>query len=190
MARQRRVVGLQIQLQIPKQTILTQKIEAGGGIGVVLVLGRLFWLGLNIELAFEPDCFFVLDYHMQELSQMVQFPLEVGIPKSAVALASSPKHIACPLKFMSHFDGFFHLRGGISKGVGIAAGCRAVHESWMSKQASRPPEQPYSRALLLFLENLGDGIQVAVGLLQVFPLRGYVPVVKCIKRSHEFLQKL
>ncbi len=48
------------------QVVLAQEVEAGGGVAVVLVLGRLLRLGLDVELAGEADLLGVVDGHVQE----------------------------------------------------------------------------------------------------------------------------
>ena len=61
---QGRVVGLNVEFEISQQIILTQEIQACCRIRVVLVLGRLFRLGLNIKLTLETDLFLVIDRHV------------------------------------------------------------------------------------------------------------------------------
>ena len=50
-AGQRGVVGLEVELEVGKQVVGPQEVEAGGGVGVVLVLGRLLGLGLDVKRA-------------------------------------------------------------------------------------------------------------------------------------------
>ena len=49
-AGERGVVGLEVELEVRQQVVGPQEVEAGGGVGVVLVLGRLLRLGLDVEL--------------------------------------------------------------------------------------------------------------------------------------------
>ena len=56
-AGQRGVVGLDVQLEVRQQVVGPQEVQAGGGVGVVLVLGRLLGLGLDVELPVKPICF-------------------------------------------------------------------------------------------------------------------------------------
>ena len=54
-------------LKCVEQVVFAQEVQAGGGVGVVLVLGRLLGLGLDVELALEADLLLVVDRHVQEL---------------------------------------------------------------------------------------------------------------------------
>src|SRR3989441_4064672 len=50
---QRGVVGFDVELEVVEQIVLAEEIQAGGRVGVVLVFGRLFGLGLDVELRSE-----------------------------------------------------------------------------------------------------------------------------------------
>ena len=59
----------------------------------------------------------------------------------------------------------------------------------MREQAGRAPEQLHAGALLLFLEDLDDGIEVAVGLPQVLAFRRDVAVVEGIEGGTELFEE-
>ena len=49
-----------------------------GGIGIVLMLGRLFGFRLDVELSFETDLFFVRDGHVQKTGEVIQLLVRRG----------------------------------------------------------------------------------------------------------------
>jgi len=65
----------------------------GGGVEVVLVLGRLERLRLDQDGTGEADPVLVLDHQAQEAAEIVQFALQIGVLERLVALASAPQHI-------------------------------------------------------------------------------------------------
>src|ERR1035441_7900497 len=184
MAGERRVVGLQVKLEGAEQVVLAQEIQAGSGVGIVLVLRRLLGLGLDVELALKADGLLVIGSQVQELAEVVHLALEIGVEERAVAFASAPENIARALERVRHLNGLLNLRGGVSEDVGIAARGRAVRETRMHKQASRAPKQLHPRALLLLLEHLHDGVQVPVGLAEAFAFWRYVAVVEGRSEEH------
>src|ERR1035441_8501504 len=146
MAGERRVVGLEVQLEVAEQVVLPQEVQAGSGVGVVLVLRRLFGLGLDVELALEADRFLVIGGQVEELAEMVHLALEVGVEKRAVAFASAPEHVAGAFERVRHLNSLLNLGGGVSEHLGIAARSRAVRKARMHKQTGSAPKQLHPRA--------------------------------------------
>lgn len=52
---ERRVIGLDVELESLHETVGSQEVDTGGGITVVLMLGGLFGLGFDQEGALEPN---------------------------------------------------------------------------------------------------------------------------------------
>ena len=154
MAGERGVVGFEVELEMRQQIVLPEEIEAGGGVGIVLVLGRLFGLGLDVELALEADFLGVVDGHVQELGEVVELALHVGVPEVLITFAAAPEDVAGAVELLGDFERFLHLRRGVGKDVGVAAGGRAVHVARVAEQIGGAPEQLDAGALLLFLERL------------------------------------
>ena len=84
------MVGLEVELEVAEQIVLAEEVQARGGVGVVLVLGGFFGLRLDVELAFEADLFFVGDGHVEELGEVFQLTLHVGVPEGGVTFAAAP----------------------------------------------------------------------------------------------------
>ena len=132
----------------------------------------------------------MLDRHVQERAQVVEFALDVGVPKCRVAFASAPEDIALATKLVSDLNGLLGLRSGVGKGVGIAARGGAVHVARVGKQAGSAPEQFDAGALLFGLEHLGHGIEILVGGGKALALRRDVPIVKGVVWCAEFFDEL
>ena len=143
------VIGLEIQFEMIEQIVLAQKIQAGGRVAIVLVLGRFFGLGLDVELTFKANLLSVVDGQVKETPEMIEFTFQVGIPKGGVAFPPAPKSIALASEFVGDFEGFFDLGGGKGEGVSVAAGGGSVHVARVDKQLCRAPEKLDARSLLL-----------------------------------------
>ena len=92
-AGERGVVGLEVQLEMLEQIVLAQEIQARGGVGIVLVLGRLLRLGLDVELALEADLLLVVHRHVQERAEVVHLALQVGVQQRACSLRGRPRNV-------------------------------------------------------------------------------------------------
>jgi hypothetical protein len=184
------VVGFQVQFEMVQQIVFAQEVQAGGRVGIVLMFGWLLGLWLDVELALEADFLFVIDGHVEEGGQMVQFAFEVGVEQRGIALAPAPKDIAGPAQLMRHLQRLFDLRGGVGEDIGVATGGRAVGKAGMDEQTGRSPQQPDAGALLLFLEHLDDGVEVFVRLRQRGAFGGHVAVVEGVKRRAQLFKEL
>ena len=82
-----------IELEVVQQVVGPQEVDAGRGIAVVLVLGRLLGLRLDEELAGEADLLRIVDGQVHEPSHVVQLAFHVGVVQVLVAFAAAPEHI-------------------------------------------------------------------------------------------------
>ena len=115
-----RVVGLDVEFDVLLESVLADEIEAGRRVEVVLVLGRLFGLGLEQELPLEADRLGEIDRHVHEAGQVIELTLHVGVVEVGVPLAASPEDIVHAPQFVRDLDRLFYLRRGVRKYVGIA----------------------------------------------------------------------
>ena len=99
---------------------------------------------------------------MQEAREVIELSLHVGVPETCIAFAAAPEGVALAAELVGHFKRLLHLRGGVGKDIGVRAGRGAVHEARVCKQAGGSPEQLDARALLFFLEDLDDRVEVLV----------------------------
>ncbi len=63
----------------------------GGAVVVVLVLGRLLWLGLDQQGARETDAALVVGHHLEEPGQLVGLLTHPGVQQGLVALPAHPR---------------------------------------------------------------------------------------------------
>ena len=106
------VVGFEVELEVGEQVVGPQEVQAGGGVGVVLVLGRFLGLGLDVERAGEADLFLVIDRHVEEPGEVVELALHVGVEQGRIAFAASPERVAGPAQVVRDLHGLFDLGAG------------------------------------------------------------------------------
>ena len=150
-AGERGVVGLDVELEVVGQAVAAQEGDDGGAVEVVLMVGRLLRLRLDQELAGEADLLLVVDGQVEELGQVVQLALQVGVAEVRVAFAAAPEDVVLAAEFLGDFEGLLHLGRGVGEDVGVAAGGRPVDEARVAEQVGRAPEQLDAGALLLLL---------------------------------------
>lgn len=90
----RRVIGLDIQLEILVESVLSQKAYCRCGIEIILMRHRLLRLGLNIEISLKSDASAIFHSHAHKRSYIFLLKLNIGVQQSFVALSSAPEHIA------------------------------------------------------------------------------------------------
>ena len=185
-----RVVGLEVELEVGEQVVGPEEVEAGGGVGVVLVLGRLLRLGLDVERAGEADLLLVVDGHVEEPGEVVELALHVGVEQGRVALAAPPEGVARAAQVVGHLHRLLDLRGGEGEDVEVRAGRRPVHVAGVAEEVGRAPEQLDAGPRLLVLEDLDDLVEVGVALLERLALGGDVAVVEGVERGAELLEEL
>ena len=184
------VVGLEVELEVGQQVVGPQEVEAGGGVGVVLVLGRLLGLGLDVERAGEADLLLVVDGHVEEAGEVVELALHVGVEQGRIALAASPEGVAGAAQVVGDLHGLLDLGAGEGEDVEVRAGGRAVHVAGVGEEVGRAPEQLDAGPCLFVLEDLDDLVEVGVALLEVVALGGDVAIVERVERGAELLEEL
>ena len=109
------VIGLEIKFELSHQSMFAEKIQASGGIGIVLMRCGFHGFGFDVELACEPDFLFVIHRHFQQSRQVTQFALDVSVPQCRISFASTPESVTFAAKTVGDFDCFFHLGSGVGK---------------------------------------------------------------------------
>ena len=189
MTGQRGVVGFQIQFEVVLQVIRSQEIHARRRIAVILMLGRLFRFRLDQKLTGKPDLFGVVDGHVKEFAEVVQFPFHVGVVKVLITFTAAPEDIVLAAKPVRHLHRLFHLRRRVRVYVGVAGGGGAVHETRVREHVGGAPEQFDAAAFLFFLEDVGDGVEDLVGVPQRGAFGGHVAVVERVVGGLQFFEQ-
>src|SRR3954468_12247856 len=128
------------------------------------MLGGLLWLGLDIELPPKADLLFVIDSHLQESAEMIEFAFDIGVPQSRIAFATAPKNIPSPAEFVGDFESFLYLRSRVGKHIRVAT-CRGpMTITGVYKKTGCPPEELDTGPLLLLLQNFYDCVEILVRL--------------------------
>ena len=135
------VVGFDVDFEFVQQVVFAQEAQDGGGIVVVLVLGRLFGLGLYEQGAGKADCLFVFNGHVQEARELVLLVGHVGVEQAGVPFASTPKHVIGPPEPMGAFHGLLDLRCGPGEDVGVGVGGGPVRKARVRETVGRAPQQ-------------------------------------------------
>ena len=138
---------------------------------------RLFGLGLNIERALKSNLLLVVDGHVHELPQVVQFALHVCVQQRRIPFASAPEYVALTAQLVGPFHGFLHLRCGETERVRVAAGGCSMHVARVDEVLSRTPEQTNAGVFLELLQFVADRIELRIGLLEVLAVGAEVAVV-------------
>src|SRR4029077_5572699 len=183
------VIGLEVQLEVLEQPVFAEEVQACRRIKIVLVFGRFFWFWLDVEGACETDLLLVVDRHVQEPREVIDLSLEVRVPETCISLAATPEGITRPPELVRYLKRLLYLRGGVDKDIGIWAGRRAVAKPRVCKETSGSPEEFDCRALLFFLEDLHDRIEVLVRFREACSFRCDIAIVKRVEGSAEFLDE-
>ena len=102
-AGERGVVRLEVDLDLV-QAVAGEEPGHGGGVVVVLVLGRLGRLRLDQDRALEPDAVLVLDHEVQEAGELVELTPQVGVEQRVVALPAAPQHVVLAAEAMGRLQ--------------------------------------------------------------------------------------
>ena len=179
-----------LSLKWGKQPVGPEEVEAGGGVGVVLVLGRLLGLGLDVERLVEADLLLVVDRHVEEPAEVVDLALDVGVPEGRIPFATPPEGVAAAAEVDGHFHHLLDLRRGVGEGVEVGAGGRAVGVSGVGEEVRGAPEQLDAGPAHLVLDDLDDLVEVGVALLEGRAFGRHVAVVEGEEGHAQLLEEL
>ena len=189
-ARQGRMVGLDVQLEVLHQAILAQEIEASRRIGIILVGGRLPGLWFNVERPFKAYLLLVVDRHVQQGRQVVQLPLHVRVPQGGIAFPAAPEGVAQSAQLVRGVHRRLDLRRPVGEYVRIGRCPRSLGVTRMSKKTGGSPEQLLARLSLLLGQLFHHRFQHPVALRQVVHLRRNVPVMETVEINPHLFHEL
>ncbi len=188
--RERRVVHLDVDLDLALEAVLLQERQYVGDVVVVLVLGRLVGLRLDQDRALEADLVLVLDDELHEAAELVRLAGEIGVEQGLVALASAPEHVVGPAQPMCGLEAMLDLRRrpGEDGRVGVGRGPRRIAR--VPEQVCRAPQQPDAGPLHVPGDSLDHVIEAPAGLREVRSLRRDVTVVEAEERDAQLREEL
>ena len=135
------MICLDIQLEILFQPVFTQESKHGGGIKIILMLGRLFWLRLNIEISVVAFRTRILHRHLHQPCHVVQLQCHIGIQKRFITLSAAPEHVTFSAQFYGSVNGIFNLKRRAGKRIRKRRGSGAVHIAWIAEVVGGAPQQ-------------------------------------------------
>ena len=185
-----RVVGFQVQLEVIHQAILAEEIQARCGVRVVLVRSGLARLRLDVKLASEADLFRVVHGEVEQVREVIEFALHVGIKEGGVTLATTPEGVAFTAKLESAVHGCFHLSCAVGECIGVRRGAGTLRVTRVGEQASGAPEQLFTSRFLEIEQMVSDLLEGGVGFRQVAELRCDVAVVPAVVVDAGLIEEL
>ena len=122
------MVRLDVDAVLALEAVRDEEAVDGRDVVVVLVLGRLHRLGLDEELAPEPDPVLVLGDEVQEPGELGALAPEVRVEQRVVALAATPQHVVLAAEPLGDLEHVLDLRRGVGEdlGIGVGRGARLV----------------------------------------------------------------
>ena len=148
-----------------------------------------FWLGFKQELSFEADLLGIVDCHVHEPGQVIQFTLHVCVVEVVITFAATPEDIVFATKFQRDFQSFLDLSGCESEDIGVAGGCSSVHEARMREHVCCSPQQLDACSLLSGFQSLYDFIEVLVGLCQRVSFGSHIAIMECVVRAAQLVNE-
>ena len=166
----RRVIGLDIQLEILVESVLSQKAYCRCGIEIILMRHGLLRLGFDIEISLKSDASAIFHSHAHKRRYVFLLKLNIGVQQSFVALSSAPEHIASAAELNGNIERLFYLRSGKTIDIDIVGAACAVHKSRIADHIRSSPKALYVRTVHLFKDIVRNFIKARVCNIYVFIL--------------------
>ena len=189
-ARQCRVVGLDVDLVLVDQAVAVEEAVHRRAVVVVLVLGRLLGLRLEEQGPGEADPVLVLGHQVQEPGELVALPAEVGVEQGLVALASTPEDIVLPTQTVGCLEGVPDLGGRVDEDLRVGVGRGTGGVPGVGEQVGRPPQQADPGLGHLLRGAVHQPVEVVPRRLQRVPRGGHVDVVEAVERRAQLGEEL
>ncbi|KAJ8552584.1 hypothetical protein ON010_g9962 [Phytophthora cinnamomi] len=189
-ARERRVVGLDVELEVVLQAVGVQEGDDRGGVVVVLVLHGLARLGLDEELEGGAQLLLVGHHELEEGGHVVQLHLHVGVEDALEALAAAPEDEVLAAQLERDLHGLLDARRRVREHLHVRVGAGAVHEAAVAEEVGGPPEALDARLVLLLEQVVRDVVQQALGLVERGALGDEVHVVERVVLDAELGEHL
>jgi len=170
-ARQRGVVGLDVELEVLVQTVRAQEADAGRAVEIVLVLHRFHRLGLDEEVAGEADAAPVVAGRGQEPRHVLLLALHLRVVQAGVALAAAPEHVVRAAQCHRRIQRRLDLHRSARDDGEVRVGRCTVHVARVREQVRRAPQQLHAGGLLALLGQRDHVLQVLFVFADVVGIR-------------------
>ena len=190
MPRQSGMIGLDIALEIPVQTVVPQKSDHRRGVEIVLMLGGLHGFGFNVKLTREARLTSIIPGHAQESGDVIELPAHIRVPERHVSFPTAPEGVARPSEPDCRVKGRLHLMRRMPQHREIGTARGTVHVPGMGEQIGRAPEQPHAGTVLPLLRQLGEMNQILLEFRLIRPEGRHIRVVKGVERRTDLGEEL
>ena len=133
----------------------------------------------------EADRVLVLDHHVEEPSELIEFTAHVGVEQRVVALTPAPQHVVLAAESLGGGHAVRDLCSGVLEQLGIGVGRGARLEPWVREQVGGAPQQAHAGALLMGGGQFHHLVEVAARLGEGRALGRDVTVVEAVERRAE-----
>ena len=188
--RERRVVRLDIDLELIEEVVALEEPVHRCAVVVVLVLGGFLRLGLDEQRPGETNRVFVLSDHGQKASELVGLLHHSRIEQCFVTFAASPKGVVVAVEPVGRIEHVAHLGSGIGKDIGVWVCGSARRISRMREQVCRAPQKFDAGLVHLLGSPFDHHIEVGFGLGQGVTRWCHIDVVEGKEFDSEFRDEL
>ena len=184
------MVRFDVQLEVFEKIKLTEEVEAGCGIGVVLMRGRFLGLWLDVKLAFETDSMLVINGEMKKPGEVFSLSFHVSVDDGSIPLATSPEDVTLTTESVGRFKSGFDLGRRVTEDVDEWRGTGARGVSLMGEETRGTPEELATTRLHLGFNGFDHGLEVALALGNGRTFWGDVPIVEAEEIDVDLLKEL
>ncbi len=189
-AAERRMVDLDVDLDVVLESVVLEEPVDGGRVVVVLVLGGFLRLRLDQDRALEPDLVLVVHHHLQEATELIELLGHVGVEEHLVALAAAPQHVVGAAEAVGGVDAVLHLRRGVGEDVGVGVGGGAGRIAGVHECLRGAPQQLRVRLGHLRFGVVDHRVEVGAALGEGGALGRDVAVVEAVEGNAELGEEL
>ncbi len=172
------VVGLDVELEVLVEAVLLEEPPDRAGVGVVLVFGGLHRLRFDEELTVESDLLLVVHRHVEEVPEVVELALHVGVEERLVPFAAAPEDVVVTAEVVRNLHRLLHLPRRVRVHRRIGSGGTTAHVARVEEEARRSPQELRGIVRHQLLCVRDDLIEVLVGVAERRTVGGDVTVVK------------
>ena len=187
---ERGVVGLDVQLVLVFEAVAGQEAVDGGGVVVVLVLGRLLGLGLDEQHALEADLGLVLGHQVQETGELLALSSQVGVQEGVVALTAAPQDVVRAAQSLRDLEHVADLRGRVGEDLRVGVGRGPALIARVGEEIGRAPQELDAGPFLVAQRIVHERVQVGLELGERGSLGRHVHVVEAVVGHAQLLEEL
>ena len=153
------------------------------------MFGGFTRFGFDQDGALEADLVFVLHHQVQEAAQLVHLLPNPRVEQGFIPFAATPQHIVFTTQFQCRVHRLLDLQSGQGKDFRVWVGSSTRHESTVTEQVGRTPQQLDARILLFSGQHVDHLMQVVHAIPRGRTFGGDIPVMEAVVRRTELAEK-